>query len=109
LATGRGRGIWLFRRRSARSGHCYRRKTDAVRPPHWSGTKHTSGTGADGGFSDAADRAGSFFAKGPASAILRRQHALENARSGRSLGKDQPGFIAAELRIAGVRWKIRSE
>ena len=61
------------------------------------------------GFPDVADRASCFFADRSASAFLRRQHTLENARPRRSLGKDQPGFIATTIRLASEHRKIQSE
>src|SRR4029077_1951013 len=63
--------------------------------------------GTDGRFSDVADRAGCFFAARSAFAFFRWKHALANARSWRSLGKDQPGFVTTELRPAGEHWKIQ--
>ena len=107
LATCRGRGIWLRRCRSARSRHHHRRQIDAIRSPHWSGAKHSSGAGADGRFPYDTDRASCFFAARPAFAFFRWKHALANARSWRSLGKDQSGFVTTELRAAGEHWKIQ--
>src|SRR5439155_19949185 len=107
LATGRSRGIWLRRCRSARSRHHHRGQTDAIRSPDRSGAKHSSGAGANGRFSDVAYRTGCLFAARSAFALLRWKHALADARSWRSLGKYQPGFVTTELRVAGEHWKIQ--
>jgi hypothetical protein len=87
--------------------HHHRRQTDAVRSSHRSGAKHSSSAGADGRFPDVTDRAGCLFAARSAFAFFRWKHALANARSWRSLGKDQPGFVTTELRAAGEHWKIQ--
>ena len=65
------------------------------------------GAGANGRLPDVADRAGCLFAARSAFALLRWKHALANTRPWRSLGKDQPGFVATELRAAGEHWKIQ--
>ena len=54
-----------------------------------------------------ADRAGCLFAARSAFAFFRWKHALANARSWRSLGKDQSGFVTTELRAAGEHREIQ--
>src|SRR5439155_24858188 len=80
---------------------------DAIRSPHRSGAKYTSSAGANRRLPDVADRASRLFAARSAFALLRRKHALANTRSWRPLGKDQSGFVAAELPAAGECWEIQ--
>src|SRR4029453_748809 len=83
------------------------RQADAVRSTHRSGAKYTAGAGANRRFSDGTHRTDCLFTARSAFALFRGKHALANTRSWRSLGKDQPGFVATELRGAGERWKIQ--
>src|SRR4030095_6495979 len=78
-----------------------------IRSTHRPGAKHTSGADANRRLPDVANRTGCLFAARSAFALFRRKHALANTRSWRSLGKDQSGFIAAELRTAREHRKIQ--
>src|SRR5262249_29981375 len=69
--------------------------------------KYSSGAGANGRFPNVTHGAGCLFAARSAFALFCREYALANTRSRRSLGKNQPGFVAAELRAAGEHWKIQ--
>ena len=106
LASGRGGGIRLCRRRSARSRYHLWRQADALRSPHRPGAGDSSGAIAFARFSNDPHPAGGFFSGRSAFAFLFREHALADARRRAELATDQPGPDAQDLRVAGEYRKI---
>src|SRR5437764_4956527 len=100
IGTRRGRGIWLCRRRPARSRYYLRRQADPLRSTHRPGPGDSSSALAFSGFSNDPHPAGGLFSGRSALAFLFRQQPLADAGGWTELETDQPCSAAQDLRCA---------
>ena len=109
LASGRRRRVRLRRARSARPEHRLRRQGHALRPPHRPGRRTSRPTPVRAGrLSHAAHRAGRVLAGRPARALLRREHAVEDADGGNSWKQISPDLTRKTWERAGEHRQVHA-
>src|SRR4029077_10519934 len=106
LAPGRGRGIWLCRRRSARSRYYLWWQADALRSTDRPGPGDSSSALAFPRFSNDPPPAGGLFSSRSAPAFLFREQPLADAGWWTELATDQSCLTAQVLRAAVEHRKI---
>ena len=107
MASGRRRGIWLRRARSARPGHRLRRQAHALRPPHRAGAEHRAEAASRPPTSASLRTAPVVFSPVDPHVLYFAANTLWKTRDGgRQLEADQPRPDAQDLGGARQRRQV---